>query len=83
MGLNMWARNGIPPTVYWRVPVGFALAPLGWTMVVVDTPVGGVVAEWQNALISAPVSSMANLWLAVKAVCAANVVGIVVTFNVL
>jgi hypothetical protein len=58
---------------------------LGWTMVVVDTPVGGVVAEWQNALISAPVSSMASLWLAVKAVCAANVgvVGIVVTFNVL
>jgi hypothetical protein len=54
-------------------------------MVVVDTPVGGVVAEWQNALISAPVSSMANLLLALKAVCAANVgvVGIVVTFNVL
>ena len=69
----------------WRVPMGFDLAPLGWTIVVVDTPVGGVVAEWQNALISAPVSSMASLLVAVKAVRAAKVedVGIVVTFNVL
>ena len=81
----MWARNGIPPTVNWRVPMGLDLAPFGWMIVVVDVPVGGVVAEWQNALISAPVSSIADLWLAVKAVCAANVrvVGIVVTFNVL
>ena len=69
----------------WRVPMGFDLAPLGCIMVVVDTPVGGVVAEWQNALISAPVSSMANLLVAVKAVRAAKVedVGIVVTFNIL
>ena len=68
----------------WRVPMGFDLAPLGCIMVVVDIPVGGVVAEWQNALISAPVSSIASLLLAIKA-CAANdgVVGIVVTFNVL
>ena len=61
IGLNICARNGIPPTVNWRVPMGFAVAPLGCMIVVVDIPVGGLVVEWQKALISAPVSRIAVL----------------------
>ena len=36
--------NGIPATVYCLVPRGVEVSPFGWMTVVMDRPLGGVLA---------------------------------------